>query len=35
MGAIDVAFVEAALGGGVTGVLFILAVFFTRRRSED
>jgi len=35
MGAIDVSFVEASLGGGVTGVLFIIALFFTKRRSED
>ena len=35
MGAIDVAFVEATLGAGVTGVLFIIALFLTRRRSED
>jgi len=35
MGAIDVSFVEAALGGGVTGVLFIVALFFTKRRSVD
>ena len=35
MGAIDVAFVEATLGAGVTGVLFVIALFFTKRRSED
>lgn len=35
MGAIDVAFVEATLGAGVTGVLFIVALFFMKRRSED
>ncbi|MFC1962190.1 Na(+)/H(+) antiporter subunit B [Chloroflexota bacterium] len=35
MGAIDVSFVEATLGAGVTGVLFIIAIFFTKRRSED
>lgn len=35
MGAVDVAFTEAALGAGVTTVLFIVALFFTRRRSED
>ncbi len=35
MGAIDVAFVEATLGAGITGVLFIVALFLTRRRSED
>jgi energy-converting hydrogenase B subunit D len=35
LGAIDVAFVEATLGAGVTGVLFIVTVLHTRRRSED
>lgn len=35
MGAIDVAFVEATLGAGVTGVLIVVALFLTKRRSED
>ena len=35
MGAIDVAFVEVTLGAGISGVLFIVALFLTRRRSED
>ncbi len=35
MGAVDVAFVEATLGAGVSGVLFIIALYHTRRRSED
>ena len=35
MGAIDVAFVEATLGAGITGVLFVVALFRTRRKSED
>ena len=35
MGAIDVAFVEATLGAGITGVLLVVALFLTRRRSED
>lgn len=35
MGAVDVAFVEATLGAGITGVLFVVALFLTRRRSED
>ena len=35
MGAIDVAFVEATLGAGVTGVLFVIVLLLTRRRSED
>jgi multicomponent Na+:H+ antiporter subunit B len=32
--AVDVALVEAALGAGLTGVLFIIAILATRRRSE-
>ena len=35
LGAIDVAFVEATLGAGVSGVLFIVALYFTKRRSRD
>ena len=35
MGAVDVAFTEAAVGAGVTTVLFIAAVFHTARRSGD
>ena len=35
MGAIDVSFVEATLGAGVTGLLFIVALFHSKRRSED
>jgi len=35
MGAIDVAFVEITLGAGISGVLFIIALFLTKRRSED
>ena len=35
MGAVDVAFVEASLGAGITGVFFVIALFLTRRRSED
>lgn len=35
MGAIDVAFVEATLGAGISGVLFIVVLFLTKRRSED
>ena len=34
LGAIDVSFIEATLGAGVTGVLFIVALFYTRRRYE-
>lgn len=35
LGAVDVGFNEAVLGAGVTGVLFIVAIFNTRRRSRD
>ena len=35
MAAVDVALVEAALGAGVTGVLFIAAILTTSRRSAD
>lgn len=35
LGAVDVALTEAALGAGLTGVFFIMAVFFTKRRSAD
>jgi uncharacterized MnhB-related membrane protein len=34
MGSIDVSFIEATLGAGVSGVLFITALFRTRRRYE-
>lgn len=35
MGAVDVAFTEAAIGAGVGGLFFIVALFFMGRRSED
>jgi energy-converting hydrogenase B subunit D len=35
MGAVDVAFTEATLGAGVSGVLFLVALFFMERRSND
>jgi len=35
MGAVDVAFTEAAVGAGVSTVLFIATVLNTRRRSSD
>jgi len=35
LGAVDVGFNEAVLGAGVTGVLFVTAVFHTQRRSAD
>jgi energy-converting hydrogenase B subunit D len=35
MGALDVAFTEATLGAGVSGVLFVVALFVMERRSQD
>jgi energy-converting hydrogenase B subunit D len=35
MGAVDVAFTEATLGAGVSGVLFVIALFSVNRRSAD
>ena len=35
MGAVDVGFTEAVVGGGVSGVLFVVLIFRTTRRSSD
>lgn len=35
LGAPDVALTEAALGAGLTGVFFLVALGFMERRSED
>lgn len=35
MGAVDVGFTEAVVGAGVTGVLFIILILKTTRRSSD
>ncbi|MDQ7815843.1 MAG: DUF4040 domain-containing protein [Melioribacteraceae bacterium] len=35
MGAIDVGFTEAVIGAGVTGVLYIVLIYKTSRRSND
>jgi len=35
MGAVDVGFTEAVVGAGVTGVLFVVLIFKTTRRSAD
>jgi energy-converting hydrogenase B subunit D len=35
MGAIDVGFTEAVIGAGVTGILFVVVVFQTSRKSKD
>jgi len=33
MGAVDVGFTEAVVGAGVTGILFVIAIYQTRRES--
>ncbi len=35
MGAVDVAFTEAAVGAGVSTVIMVATVLHTRRRSKD
>lgn len=35
MGAVDVAFTESVVGAGIAGVLFVVAIFRTSRRSID
>ena len=35
MGAVDVAFTEAAVGAGISTVLFVVTVYRTKRRSSD
>ncbi|MDD2471702.1 MAG: DUF4040 domain-containing protein [Dehalococcoidales bacterium] len=35
LGAVDVALVEATLGGGITGVILIAAILLMRRRSRN
>ena len=35
MGAVDVAFTEAAVGAGVSTVFFLSAIFKTTRRTRD
>ncbi len=35
MGAIDVGFTEAVIGGGITGVFMVVLIFKTSRRSSD
>lgn len=35
MGAVDVGFTEAVIGAGVTGILFIIAIFQTTRKTRD
>lgn len=35
MGAIDVGFTEAVVGAGVTGLLFVVVVYQTSRKTND
>lgn len=35
MGAIDVGFTEAVIGAGVTGILFVVVIYQTTRKSKD
>ncbi len=35
MGAIDVGFTEAVVGAGVTGVLFVVVIYQTSRKTND
>lgn len=35
MGAIDVGFTEAVVGAGVTGLLFVVVVYQTSRKTKD
>ena len=35
MGAVDVGFTEAVVGAGVSGILFVVLIFKTVRRSSD
>jgi energy-converting hydrogenase B subunit D len=35
MGAVDVAFTEAVVGAGVTGILFVVAIYHTKQKGDD
>lgn len=35
MGAVDVGFTEAVIGAGVTGILFVVVVYQTTRKTVD
>jgi multicomponent Na+:H+ antiporter subunit B len=35
MGAVDVGFTEAVVGAGITGVLFVVFILHTSRKSSD
>lgn len=35
LGAVDVGFTEAVIGAGITGILFLAALYYTTRKSVD
>jgi len=35
LGAVDVAFTEAVVGAGITGILFLATLYYTSRKSKD
>lgn len=35
LGAVDVAFNEAVIGAGLSGIFFVVTIFYTYRRSGD
>lgn len=35
MGAVDVGFTEAVIGAGVTGILFVIAIYQTTLKTKD
>ena len=35
MGAVDVAFTEAVVGAGITGIYWVVALYKTSRRAQD
>lgn len=35
MGAVDVGFTEAVVGAGITGILFVVAIYQTQRSTRD
>ncbi len=35
LGAVDVGFTEAVVGAGITGILFLAALYYTTRKSID
>lgn len=35
LGAVDVGFTEAVVGAGVTGILFLAALYYTTRKTVD